>query len=42
MQATCSVDALQIGAETALNERRAPEQKVGKCDSLRVNLCTSQ
>ena len=45
MQATCnlSADALQLGAETALKERRAPEQKkVGKCESLRVTVAVLQ
>ena len=35
MQATCSLSAdVFAGAETTLKERRSPEQKVGKRESL--------
>ena len=41
--ATCSVDALQLGAETAKKERRAPQQKkVGKCESLHAAVAALQ
>ena len=41
MQATCSLSA-ELGAETALKERRAPEQKVGKRESLRAAVAVLQ
>ena len=43
MQATCSLSAdVFAGAETTLKERRAPEQKVGKCESLRAAVAVLQ
>ena len=43
MQATCSLSAdVFAGAETALKERRAPEQKVGKRESLRAAVAVLQ
>ena len=43
MQATCSLSSdVFAGAETALKERRAPEQKVGKRESLRAAVAVLQ
>ena len=43
MQATCSLSAdVFAGAETTLKERRSPEQKVGKRESLRAAVAVLQ